>query len=348
MSNDRMEVIWGKRILDNGWLNVPNMIVRCYRHLGIEHGEFGFIMNILTYKHDSRDPYPSRQTLAGNMKCSTKQISKWSESLLSKGLIKIGQRIDNDGTFGNNVYNFEPLIEACLQLLEEEHGPEEVDQENIRWRSKGKEKETVSTSGTNGEGSSGSHGLDSEVPTDRNLRFSLKRKDKNNQIKKKTENKNLSINEVDIEALDVPISIKKAMLKRIDRLNSDNIALFKIEEHYHANKERVSEGQYVEAFSYSLDQTPGVIRNIKGRLTNAVQKVLEFQTATIEKPSVPATRGRKELEPEWLAEQKRQTSQQKEAVEKVLSQEEAEAERERLAKELAKYKKSTSKNTSEG
>ena len=67
--NDRLEAIWGHRLLDEGFLGIPNIIVRNYRKLGIEHGEFGFICTILTYKHDVKDPYPTEDKLAAHLNC---------------------------------------------------------------------------------------------------------------------------------------------------------------------------------------------------------------------------------------------------------------------------------------
>ncbi|WP_091161967.1 helix-turn-helix domain-containing protein [Paenibacillus sp. 453mf] len=79
--NSKLEIIWGNRLLDEGFTSLPNLLVRNYRRLGIQHGEFGFITVLLSYKHDARDPFPSRKTLADNLDCSEKQIDKWIKAL---------------------------------------------------------------------------------------------------------------------------------------------------------------------------------------------------------------------------------------------------------------------------
>lgn len=132
----RIEAIWGVKLLDEGFLSIPNILVRNYRKLGIEHGEWGLICTILTYKHDTRDPYPSQETLAEHLGVSRKQIEKWTKSLHEKGLVLIGQRRNvNSKKFGNAVYNFRPLIDAALSLVGEKPLPSQVQNEwNIEYK----------------------------------------------------------------------------------------------------------------------------------------------------------------------------------------------------------------------
>ncbi|WP_157067117.1 helix-turn-helix domain-containing protein [Alicyclobacillus shizuokensis] len=135
MEHDKLEAIWGHRLLDEGFLAIPNIIVRNYRRLGIEHGEFGFICAVLTYKHDGRDPYPSQETLAEHLQCSTRQIRKWADSLEKKGLLLIGQRRNRQSKqFGNVVYNFRPLIEAALKLVGEKPLPASKEDWDVEYR----------------------------------------------------------------------------------------------------------------------------------------------------------------------------------------------------------------------
>jgi hypothetical protein len=116
--NERLEAIWGHRLLDEGFLGIPNIIVRNYRRLGIEHGEFGLICTILTYKHNTHDPYPSHEKLAEHLQCSTRQVRKWIDSLEAKQLLLIGRRRNKDSKqLGPMVYNFKPLIDAALNLV---------------------------------------------------------------------------------------------------------------------------------------------------------------------------------------------------------------------------------------
>lgn len=133
-----LEVIWGHRLLDEGFTAIPNIVIRNYRTLGIEHGEWGFICTLLTYKHDQRDPYPSQETIAEHMKVSVRQVKKWSESLVVKNLLLVGQRRHvKNRQFGSAVYNFKPLIQAALALVGEAPLPESNSDWDVEYREPG-------------------------------------------------------------------------------------------------------------------------------------------------------------------------------------------------------------------
>lgn len=134
MAENRMEIMWGVRLLDEGFTSIPNLLVRSYRKLGIEHGEWGIICQILTYKHDTRDPYPSREDLADLMCCSWRQIEKWIASLKAKGFLKTGRRRNAyNKQWDNRVFNFKPLLDACMKLIGEEALPPTPEQFEIIW-----------------------------------------------------------------------------------------------------------------------------------------------------------------------------------------------------------------------
>lgn len=131
----RIEVIWGHRLLDDGFTSLPNILIRNYRKLDISHGEWGFICTLLTYKHDERDPYPSQETLADHLEVSVRQIKKWVLSLVEKQLLLVGQRRNTKNRqFGSAVYNFKPLIQATLKLIGEQPLPETKSDWDIEYR----------------------------------------------------------------------------------------------------------------------------------------------------------------------------------------------------------------------
>lgn len=107
----RITSIWGDDLLVDGFSPIPNSLIRNYRELGIEHGEWGFICTVLSFKHGSRDPYPEQSTLAGILKVSTRQIRKWTESLVKKRLLLVGRRYN-----GSLTYNFTPLLNRVREL----------------------------------------------------------------------------------------------------------------------------------------------------------------------------------------------------------------------------------------
>jgi hypothetical protein len=134
MAANRMEIMWGVRLLDEGFTPLPNLLVRNYRKLSIEHGEWGLICQILTYRHDSRDPYPSRDELADHLCCSWRQIEKWVASLKAKGLLKTGRRRNaHNKQWDNRVFNFKPLLDAVLTLVGEQILPPTPEEYEIIW-----------------------------------------------------------------------------------------------------------------------------------------------------------------------------------------------------------------------
>src|ERR671938_1933113 len=106
---DRIAAIWGNEIVDARLSNIPNLVIRNYVRAGLSHAEFGLVMNIFTFKHDHRNPFPSEETLAEIMQCSTRQIRKLLASMKDKGLVIIGKRRGDHAKFAANEYNFKPL-----------------------------------------------------------------------------------------------------------------------------------------------------------------------------------------------------------------------------------------------
>lgn len=134
MPENRMEIIWGTRLLDEGFTSLPNLLIRNYRKLKIEHGEYGLICQLLSYKHDARDPYPSRELLAENLCCSTRQIDKWVKSLRTKGLLRTGRRRNvHNKQWDNTVYNFKPLLDSLLRLIGEQELPAPAEEFEVIW-----------------------------------------------------------------------------------------------------------------------------------------------------------------------------------------------------------------------
>ncbi|MCF8567042.1 helix-turn-helix domain-containing protein [Alicyclobacillus tolerans] len=113
----RIEMIWGSRLLDEGFTAIPNILLRNYRKLGIDHNEWGLLCVLLSYKHDARDPYPEQETLAQNLGLSVRQVRNLTTSLQSKGFLIVGRR-RNQRTqkYGSLVYNLSPLMNKLLEI----------------------------------------------------------------------------------------------------------------------------------------------------------------------------------------------------------------------------------------
>lgn len=128
--DSRIEMIWGTRLLDEGFTPIPNLVLRYYQALGIEHGEWGLICTLMSFKHDHRNPYPHQETLAEILNVSIRQVRKWTQSLASKGLLNLERRIHRTTRrLGSLVYNFEPLIEKTIEFGNENTVPTYEDDE---------------------------------------------------------------------------------------------------------------------------------------------------------------------------------------------------------------------------
>lgn len=175
MTENRMEIIWGARLLDEGFTSIPNLLIRNYRRLKIEHGEYGFISQLLSYKHDARDPYPSRELLAANLCCSTRQIDKWVKSLRTKGLLRTGRRRNvHNKQWDNTVYSFKPLLDSLLRLVGEQPLPVPADEFEVVWDDEENDPRVPQVRVD----------LEPEVRMDLEPEVRTKKKSKNNNIKK--------------------------------------------------------------------------------------------------------------------------------------------------------------------
>lgn len=185
--NSKVELVWGNEILDDGFLVLPNMLVRYARKLGLTYGQIHLINVIFTYKHDTRDPYPSQELIAEHMDITTRQVRKLIESIEEKGFVLVGQRCTSEGKFLSNIYNFKPLIDKCIEL-NQKHPIETPEEESIRWK---KSKKTVGTKCTDGkkpsDGTKCTDDSTQNLPTDTTQKVPTKITIKNNNIKDKEE-----------------------------------------------------------------------------------------------------------------------------------------------------------------
>ncbi|MFP5109692.1 helix-turn-helix domain-containing protein [Neobacillus sp. C211] len=116
---------WGNEVFDDGVMNAP-MCITNYGYRFVTGGEFSFIMCLMGYKYDNRNPFPSQETIAKKMGVHVKQIERWVDSLFNKkGLINIYERHLPDGTRTSNEYDFSPLLEKCLEVSRKENAEKE-------------------------------------------------------------------------------------------------------------------------------------------------------------------------------------------------------------------------------
>src|SRR5699024_6155933 len=85
---------------------------------------FGLIMQLISYKHDEGNPFPSQETLAANLESSTRAVRKLIAGLEDKGLIWVEYQYI-EGKRASNIYILKPLIDKCLEMFGESRLPDE-------------------------------------------------------------------------------------------------------------------------------------------------------------------------------------------------------------------------------
>lgn len=135
---------WGNEIFDDGVMNAPQCVAR-FGNRFLSGGEMSFIMCLMSYKYDNRNPFPSQEQIAKDMGVQLRQVERWVSSLFNKkGLINIYERFLDNGVRTSNEYDFQPLLEKCLAESRKERAKTEPKvKKNKRERSKPNEEKTV-------------------------------------------------------------------------------------------------------------------------------------------------------------------------------------------------------------
>jgi hypothetical protein len=112
----RLAAKFGDPILDGGHTAIPNLLLEHYTTLGITLQQMLFIIHIIQFKWDPRDPYPGMQTIARRMGMSVRQMQRYEHELISKGRLVVTARHSADGKQLTNEYNFAGLMERVLTI----------------------------------------------------------------------------------------------------------------------------------------------------------------------------------------------------------------------------------------
>lgn len=302
MDTNNVQVIWGTPILDDGFANVPNMLIRNYRKLGITHAEFGLIMNLITYKHDAGNPYPSQETLANSLDSSTRAVRKLISSLEDKELIWVEYQYI-EGKRSSNIYVLKPMIDKCLEMFGEsrlpDYKPKKKTYRKVRNKIKNLEEPHVPVV----QEPQVPVGMEPEVPEAQEPRVPTNITSEYNNKNITKEYNNPSITESRIQELDLHIGIQKRLIINIDRLKDDHIDLDDIKINYLANKDKINEFQYAEILANVLRTTKGTIKNIGAVMNVSIKNYMSDQIENI--PNViPETNH--EVVPDWFHERKKQ------------------------------------------
>lgn len=120
---------WGgeKVLFHEGYLPVPVTFLRCLGQLSphnLKPAEALFLLELLVFKWDEEDPWPSYGKVAERMGVSDTYARRLARKLEKKGFLERKKRIGR-----TNAFNLDPLFEKLAAHLREEKGIEEQPEE---------------------------------------------------------------------------------------------------------------------------------------------------------------------------------------------------------------------------
>ena len=107
----RIVQIWGD-ILDQGFTSVPNILLRYRSYLGIKSHHLALVIDIMSFKWDADNPFPSYSALAEKAGVTERGIMKTIQDLERLSLLKRTQRFDEEtGAQITTIFDFRPLVQ---------------------------------------------------------------------------------------------------------------------------------------------------------------------------------------------------------------------------------------------
>jgi DNA-binding MarR family transcriptional regulator len=105
-------------LFEKGFVVLPTLFLRNYAHLKpypLSPGEALFVLHLMEFKWDAKEPYPAYKTLAKRMGVSDKMTRRHAQSLEIKGYLKRQIR-----TSKTNRFDLNPLFDALLKAVTEQ------------------------------------------------------------------------------------------------------------------------------------------------------------------------------------------------------------------------------------
>lgn len=115
--NDKTRIvqIWGE-ILDEGFTSVPNILLRYRTNLGIKPKHLSLIIDIMSFKWDAENPFPSYTTLATRAGMEERSIKRTMQELEELKLLVRTPRFDEEsGAQITTIFDFRPLIKKLTE-----------------------------------------------------------------------------------------------------------------------------------------------------------------------------------------------------------------------------------------
>ncbi len=112
--------IWGE-VLDEGFTSVPNLLLKYRSNIGLKPKHIMLIIDIMSFKWDSENPYPSYFTLAKRAGVEERSVKRITQDLEEFGLLIKTPRFDEEtGAQVTTVFDFRPLVQSLVQQVQTE------------------------------------------------------------------------------------------------------------------------------------------------------------------------------------------------------------------------------------
>lgn len=114
----RIVQIWGN-ILDEGFTSVPNILLRYRHNIGIKSQHLALIIDIMSFKWDTENPFPSYSTLARRAGVAERTIKRMTQDLEELDLLIRTPRFDDrTGAQITTIFDFRPLVEKLTEEVD--------------------------------------------------------------------------------------------------------------------------------------------------------------------------------------------------------------------------------------
>jgi hypothetical protein len=108
---------WTKPLIKLGFCTVPSMLMWAQKRLNLKPEEFNIVMHLADFWWDANDPpHPAKETLAGRMSMSPRQIQRHLRSLEKKKLITRIERFRGPKAQTTNGYLMLGLVAKLTEL----------------------------------------------------------------------------------------------------------------------------------------------------------------------------------------------------------------------------------------
>jgi hypothetical protein len=108
--------IWGE-ILDEGFTSVPNILLRYRSKLGLKSHHLALVIDIMSFKWDEDNPFPSYSTLAQRANITERGIRKIIHELERLNLLIRTPRFDETGAQITTIFDFRPLVQKLTEEM---------------------------------------------------------------------------------------------------------------------------------------------------------------------------------------------------------------------------------------